>query len=111
MANTEKIFVDLNEDIVFAIERIKNAEANNVIVIVPKSANVTSSLISLKLLSRQIAKSDKVISIVTDDSVGQKLGEKAGLMVVENVQDIDAKVWEEAKSMKEEARANIEASR
>lgn len=111
MSNTEKIFVDLNEDIVFAIERIKNSSADKVIVIVPRSANLTSSLISLKLLSRQVLKTNKVVSLVTDDSIGQKLGKKAGLMVVENVQDIDSKVWEEAKNLKEEGKSLLEKTK
>ncbi|HEX9804350.1 MAG TPA: hypothetical protein VGA67_01595, partial [Candidatus Dojkabacteria bacterium] len=73
MAKTEKIFIDLNEDIVFALEKIRNSHADRIIIVVPKSANLTSSLLSLKLLTRQIVKTNKLVAVSTDDSLGLKL--------------------------------------
>lgn len=102
MANTEKIFVDLNEDIVFILEQIRESSAPKVILVVPKSANVTSSLISLKILAKQLLKTNKLITIVTEDSLGLRLGDKAGLMTKENIGEIDPETWEHAKKLKEE---------
>jgi|GEM_PF-3002275 len=102
MANTEKIFVDLNEDIVFTLEKIKQSQAPKVIVVIPKSANLTGSLISLKILSRQVSKTKKLITLVTEDSLGQRLSERAKIVCVKNVNEITPEIWEKAKELKQE---------
>lgn len=95
-----KIFVDVDEEIIFTVEKILNSPTNRVIVVIPESANLVASLISLKLLSRQIAKSDKLIVVVTEDSLGLKLSKQAGLVAKAKISDITPKVWIEAEELK-----------
>lgn len=102
MSSSDKIFVDLNEDIVFILEKIRNSASDRVILMVPSSANIASSLISMKILARQITKIPKLIAIVTDDTYALKQAEKANIMAVSEVSQIDAEVWDKAKIMKEE---------
>lgn len=102
MASTEKIFIDLNEELVFVLEKINASVAPKIIIVLPKSANVSSSLLSLKVLNRLIAKSNKLVAVVTDDPFGIKLGEKAGLVTLENPGEITPDTWVEIKKRKEE---------
>lgn len=99
---SDKIFVDLDEEIVFTVENILNSGSDKVIVVIPESANLVASLVSLKLLSRQIAKSDKTIVVVTEDSLGLKLSRKAGLVAKEKISQISPSVWAEALKLKRE---------
>jgi hypothetical protein len=55
----EKIFVDTDEDIIFTIEKIRASENERILLIVPQHALLTSSLVNLKLLARQVANDSK----------------------------------------------------
>ncbi len=98
---SDKIFVDLDEEIVFTVEKVLESSADKVIVVIPESANLVASLISLKLLSRQIAKSAKTIVIVTEDNLGLKLAKEAGLVAKRKISEITPRVWAEAKELKD----------
>jgi hypothetical protein len=111
MAKTEKIFIDLNEDIVFALEKIRNSHADRIIIVVPKSANLTSSLLSLKLLTRQIVKTNKLVAVSTDDSLGLKLSDRAGIVSVRNPGEVDDSIWEKASGNKEEMKLELESKK
>ncbi len=97
---SDKIFVDLDEEIVFTVEKIINASAKRVIVVIPESANLVASLVSLKLLSSQISRSNKVIVAVTEDQLGLKLSKKAGLVTTTKISDITPEIWIEAEKLK-----------
>ncbi|MCA9383792.1 hypothetical protein KC909_05485 [Candidatus Dojkabacteria bacterium] len=101
MSRAKKIFVEQDEDIIFTIEKVVNSEENRVIVVVPQNAALTSSAVSLKILSRQISKSEKNIVLVTDSEVGSRLGEKADIAIVDKVSSVTSDVWTNAKSLKE----------
>lgn len=95
-----KIFVDLDEEIIFTVEKILESDSKRVIVVIPESANLVASLISLKLLSRQIAKSPKSIVLVTEDKLGLRLAKEAGLVAKEKISEITPKIWVEAEDLK-----------
>ncbi|MBN2015426.1 hypothetical protein JW766_01200 [Candidatus Dojkabacteria bacterium] len=99
---SEKIFVDLDEEIIFIAEKIKNVEGGKVILIVPDRAALLGSVVSLKLLSSEIAKSGKLAILVTKDEVGLKLAKNAKLVAVEQVSEINKEKWEQASRFKEE---------
>lgn len=98
--SSDKIFVDLDEEIIFTVEKILEKSAKRIIVVIPESANLVASLISLKLLARQIADSDKHIVAVTEDKLGLKLSKKAGIIAKSKISDITPKVWIEAEELK-----------
>ncbi len=100
MAN--KVFVDLDDEIVFVVEKVLNSEDNQLILVVPESANLVSSLVSLKLLARQINKSKKLAVLVTEDKLGLELAEEAGLVAVEKISEVTGQIWKRALLLKEE---------
>jgi len=100
--SSDKIFVDLDEEITFTVEKIISSSAGRIIVVIPESANLVASLISLKLLSSQVNKSDKLIVAVTEDKLGLRLSKKAGIITKEKISDITPKVWVQAEDLKKE---------
>ncbi len=99
---SDKIFVDLDEEIVFTVEKILNSAAARVIVVIPESANLVASMVSLKLLSRQISRSNKLIVVVTEDQLGLKLSKEAGLLAVSKISQITPNTWIEVEKLKKD---------
>ncbi len=96
----EKIFIELDDEIIFVIEKLKKASKERVILIVPEKAALLGSVVSLKLLAREIAKTDKLSVLVTEDEVGAKLAKKADLVSVSKVGEINDEIWERASDLK-----------
>ena len=94
----EKIFVDPNEEISFLTERIKSAQKEHVIIIVPSSSILFTSNLSIKVLFRTIVMASKVVIIVTEDSYGARISQKVGFVVVQKVSQITSDLWDIAKS-------------
>lgn len=95
----EKIFVELDEEIIFIAEKIKEAEGTKVILIIPDRAALLGSIVSLKLLAQEISKIGKYAVLVTTDEIGLKLAGKASFVTVPTVGEITADVWKEAKEL------------
>lgn len=89
----EKIFIDLDDEITFVVERIKDTDADRITLVAPEGAGVISSLISLKLLSKLVYKLGKSLVLVTMDEAGQKFGKKAGIPVVKRVAEVSEELW------------------
>lgn len=98
----KKIFVEVDEDIIFTMEKIVADSANRVILVVPNYASLISSAVSLKLLASQLLKSDKLVVIVTDDQTGLKLSQKNGLIAKTKISEVDSETWQNAKKLKDE---------
>lgn len=97
----EKIFVELDEEIIFITEKIQKTEGDQVILIVPDRAALLGSVVSLKLLAQEIAKLKKTAVLVTTDEVGMKLIKKADLVSVATVSEISAQTWKKAKQLQQ----------
>ncbi|MFC1780570.1 hypothetical protein ACFLY9_02655 [Patescibacteria group bacterium] len=97
----EKIFVDLDEEILFVAEKVKNSMGDKVILVVPERASLLGSSVSLKILYSEITKLDKLAVLVTKDEIGLRLAKGANFVAAEKVSDINGKTWEEVKSSKE----------
>lgn len=108
MNNIEKVFIDLDDEITFIIERIRNSRNQRVLVIVPDRARLISSIVSLKLLKRYCTKVDKELIIVTTDELGLSLSSKAGIITVKKVSDIDEVMWERSEARLAEEKLAIE---
>jgi hypothetical protein len=96
-----KIFVEQDEEIVFVIENILVSESDRVIMVIPHVSAITSSAVSLKILARQILKSDKLVVLACDNPNVEHLCVKAGIVTRRKISDIDKEVWVEAKELKE----------
>lgn len=111
MQTIEKIFVDPDDEIIFVVEKILRAATSRVILVIPASSGVVSSVISLKLLSRQLLDSNKLLVLVTDNPTGKKLAVKANLVVKDKISMVDKLAWEEALSIKKELQEHKEGIR
>lgn len=95
-----KIFVEPDEEITFTIEKIRNVGGTRAILVVPQNAALVSSAVSLKILSRQVLSTDKLVALVTDDQGGKRLSEKAGLICLQKISEVNKDVWQKAKELK-----------
>lgn len=100
IVTSEKIFIDPNEEIVTIIERIQKAEKDRIILVIPQNSILLSSYISINILYREIAKSDKVVVLVTEDNYGQHIAERAGFIVTAKVSNITNEMWDDSQSNK-----------
>jgi len=98
---SQKIFVEPDEEIVFTVERVLEANTDRLILIVPHSTIMASSAVSLKILASQVAKSDKLIIMVCDDFHATQLAQKANILVKAKISDIDKDAWITAKGLKD----------
>lgn len=98
---SEKIFVDLDEEIIFITEKIEKIEGDRVILIIPDRAALLGSIVSVKLLFSEIAKRGKDVVLITKDEVGRRLAKKANFEVVEKASQISEQTWENARELKE----------
>jgi hypothetical protein len=103
----DKIFVDVDDEINFIVEKVLRTEKARVILVVPQNALVVSSLVSLKMLVQQILRSKKLVIIVTEDKFGQQLAGRANLLAVDKVSNISPEQWEAAQIKLESARTNV----
>jgi hypothetical protein len=103
-----KIFIEPDEEIVFIVEKVLNAPTNRLILIVPNTAALISSGVSLKILSREILKTDKFIVLVTDNEVAVSLGYKAHLIVKKKISEVNKTIWQEVKEAKEQQQSELD---
>lgn len=79
-------YIDIDEEIISAVSRLRNSSQGENVFIFPKRALILQSIINLRLLEREASKLGKRVIVVSQDEAGRKLAEKAGL-VVEEYQD------------------------
>jgi len=73
------IYLEIDEAITSAVDKIKKADEKEVVLVMPKGATLLQSLINLKLLKKQSEKAQKDLFIVTNDKIGKTIALQAGL--------------------------------
>ncbi len=91
---TTKIFIDADEDIVFVIDKVISELGTRALLIVPKHALLTSSLINLNLLSRKVAEAGKNIILISSSELVLKKGKSVGIVAYEKVENITEESWQ-----------------
>ncbi len=109
IVTAEKIFVDVNDEINFVVEKLLSSENDKVILVCPHNALIVSSQVSIKILVKQMLKSKKLAILVTEDAYGQRVAEAAGLVTADKVSQITAQMWEIAAARKESLLESREA--
>jgi hypothetical protein len=80
MAITPKtIYLEIDEEVTSVIDKIRKTEFTDIVIVVPKDASITQSVINLKLIKRKAEELNKTISLVTQDKVARNLASKIGL--------------------------------
>jgi hypothetical protein len=80
---SETHYIELDEEIISAVGRLRRSSGAENIFVFPKRALILQSIINLKLLGREADKLGKKIIVMSQDEQGMRLAEKAGLRVQE----------------------------
>ncbi len=75
------LYLDTDEDITSAVEKLKASEGSDVQVVVPKRSTLLSSMINLKLLKKAADEHKKNLVLVTTDRLSTHLAGRVGLPV------------------------------
>ncbi|MBU1177746.1 hypothetical protein KJ903_00840 [Patescibacteria group bacterium] len=76
---SDKVYLETDEEITSAVDKIASASSSTVYVLVPRRASIVQSIVNLKLLRRQADILGKKVILVTTDVGGRSLAKKAGL--------------------------------
>jgi len=80
MAVTPKtIYLEIDEEVTSVIDKIRKTEFTDVVLVVPKDASISQSVVNLKLIKRKAEELNKNVSLVTQDKVARNLASKIGL--------------------------------
>lgn len=73
------IYLDANNDIYTTLGKLERLDADEIILVIPKSSVLFHSLINLKILNTEAHRQHKALSIVTVDNKGHQLAERVGI--------------------------------
>lgn len=80
MAVTPKtIYLEIDEEVTSVIDKIRKTEFTDIVLVVPKDASISQSVVNLKLIKRKAEELNKNVSLVTQDKVARNLAGKVGL--------------------------------
>jgi hypothetical protein len=82
---SQTIYLETDEEITSIIDRLRESEANEIILVIPKGSELFKSVVNLKLIKKQTDKFKKQISIVTIDKAGLNLAKQAGFSVSDQI--------------------------
>ncbi len=89
MAVTPKtIYLEMDEEVTSVIDKIRKTEFTDVVLVVPKDASISQSVVNLKLIKRKADELNKNVSIVTQDKVARNLAAKIGIATATNASDV-----------------------
>lgn len=75
------LYLEPDEEITSVVDRLKEVDDEEVVIVVPKRAGILQSIVNLKLLRYQAEQMKKRISLVTTDKTGRNLASAVGLTV------------------------------
>lgn len=81
MNNSEKLYIDIDEEITTIIDRLRHTSGQTIYVVVPQRALLLQSIVNLKLLEREAKKQRKRIILMTKDEEGIVFASRAGIEV------------------------------
>ncbi len=79
------LYLEVDEDITSAIDKLSKAPTGPVQIVVPKRSTMLQSIINLKLLKKAADASDKQLVLVTGDHIASELAARVGLAVAPSV--------------------------
>ena len=79
------LYLEADEDITSAIDKLRKAPAGPVQIVVPKRSSLLQSVINLKLLKKAADDSGRELVLVTNDKVATDLAGRVGLAVASAV--------------------------
>lgn len=85
----QTFYIDIDEEITSVVEKLRNAQYKEVIIVVPKGALLIQSIINLMVLKKEADDLNLQLMIVTQDKLGKFLVEKAGILVQQKMDNIE----------------------
>lgn len=85
MAEATVIYLEIDEDITSAINKVGAAKGTTVSIVVPKRSTMLQSLINLKLLKKAADEQGKKLALITTDRTAVHLAGQVGVAVAENL--------------------------
>lgn len=79
--NDNALYLEVDEDITSAIDKLSKMPAGPVQIVVPKRSTMLQSIINLKLLKKAADGSGKQLVLVTGDRIASELAARVGLAV------------------------------
>lgn len=79
-----KIYIDNNDEITTIVEKLRAAQAVDIVMVVSQNSLLLESVINIRLLRREAMKGRKKITLATHDEEGALLAEKVGIPVDRN---------------------------
>lgn len=79
------LYLESDEDITSAVDKLKSSEGADVQVVVPKRSTLLQSMINLKLLKRAAEDNKKNLVLVTTDRLSSHLAGRVGLAVADKL--------------------------
>lgn len=79
MEYSQTVYLGVDDDIALAIDRLVEANTPEVVMVIPKDAEIFSSIVNLKLLKREADNLSKHLVISTTDKMGRYLAGKSGI--------------------------------
>lgn len=77
--NDETLYLEVDEDITSAIDKLTRAEGKAVSVVVPKRSTLLQSIVNLKLLQKAAKDAKKDLVLVTSDKTSLNLAGRVGI--------------------------------
>jgi len=77
----KNIYLEPEEEIISIVDRLSQAETDQVCIIVPPGAQIWQSSINLKLLKREADGMGKQVTLVVSDDLGAEMAERIGFLV------------------------------
>ena len=81
----EAIYLEQDEDITTAIEKMSEAKGEKVSLVVPKRLSLMQSAVNLKLLERSAERANKDIALITSDKTIESIAAKVGIKIASNL--------------------------
>jgi len=74
------IYLEIDAEITNVVDKLRQTQTDQIILVVPKGASLLQSIVNLKLLKKEAESLGKTISLVTTDPIGKNLAQKVGLL-------------------------------
>jgi hypothetical protein len=104
------LYLDVDDEITSAAARIRRAEGNRVVLVLPHGSRVATSRINFRLLARDALLHEKRLSIVAPDGATRALAASAGLPVFATVAEYEGSLEDGDRAAGERAGATAAAA-
>jgi baseplate J-like protein len=92
------LYLDIDDEITTAANRVREADASRIAIVLPYGSRVATSRINFRLLSRDATLNGKRLSVIANDAATRALAASAGLPIFGTVAEYESVVVDETGS-------------